>query len=87
MRAAPAPPADPRVQCALLALEHNRQQVRAAFAPPAAAAADVFPRSATFRWVSAHLAPRALLSTAAGAVLARVPLGRLLGSLLSHRGA
>ena len=86
MRAAQPSAADPRAQYALLALEHNRQQVRAAFAPPAAATADTFPRSATFRWVAAHLAPRALLSTAAGAALARVPLGRLLGSWLSQRG-
>lgn len=86
MRTAPPSRADLRAQSALLALEHNRQQVRAAFAPPAAAAADAFPRSATFRWVSAHLAPRALLTTAAGAALARVPLGRLLGSWLSRRG-
>jgi len=73
------------VQYAVVALERNREQLRAAFAPPEAPAADTFPRSATFRWVSAHLAPRALLSTAAGAALARVPLGRLLGSLLFQR--
>ena len=82
----PPSAADLRVQYALLELEHNRQQVRAAFAPADAPAADAFPRSATFRWISTHLAPRALLSTAAGAALARVPLGRVLGSLLSRRG-
>jgi hypothetical protein len=86
MKAALPSAADPRAQYALLALEHNRQQVRAAFAAPPAAAAEAFPRSATFRWISAHLGPRALLSTAAGAALARVPMGRLLGSWLSRRG-
>ena len=82
-----------RVQRALLALELNRRQLRAAFAPapPATASADAttaseFPRSATFRWVARHLSPRALLVSAASAALGRMPLRRLLGSVLLGRG-
>jgi len=64
----------------------NRQQVRATFAPTETAAAREFPRSATFRWVARHLAPRSLLMNAASAALGRVPLRRLLGSVLLGRG-
>ena len=79
------PPAA-RAQRARLALELNRQELRAAFAPGAAGASgSEFPRSATFRWLSRHIRPRALLVSAASAALGRVPLGRLLGSVLLRR--
>ena len=77
---------DERAQLALRALELNRQVVRATFAAPVPAGADTFPRSATFRWMGTHLRPRALLRNATAAALARIPLGRLLGRLLSERG-
>jgi hypothetical protein len=78
----PPPGSDPRAQQATLAMERNRQQFRAALAPPSAAEADAFPRSATFRWIAAHLSARSLASTAA---LVRVPFGRLLGKVLFDR--
>jgi hypothetical protein len=68
-------------------MERNRQQFRAAWAAPSAADADAFPRSATFRWIAAHLSGRSLASTAAAAALVRVPFGRLLGKVLFDRGA
>ena len=84
---APGPGSDVRAQQALVALERNRAEVRAAFAPRPATGADGFPRSATFRWLSRHVSARALVSTAASAALTRMPLGRVLGSLLFKRGA
>jgi hypothetical protein len=81
----PVSGSDARAQLALLALERNRQEVRAAFTSPSAAGHNVFPRSATFRWIAEHLAPRALVTTAASAALVRLPFGRLLGSLLFKR--
>jgi hypothetical protein len=81
----PPPGSDPRAQQATLAMERNRQQFRAALAPPSAAEADAFPRSATFRWIAAHLSARSLASTAAAAALVRVPFGRLLGKVLFDR--
>jgi hypothetical protein len=77
--------AELRAQRAVAELEHNRALLRAAWAPDTRPA-DQFPRSATLRWASAHLRPRALLSAAAAAALARLPLSRVVMSLLGGLG-
>lgn len=77
---------DAKVQSARLALERNRAELRAALEPAPLTRHDTFPRSATFRWLTEHVTPRALASTAMAAALGRVPFGRLIGNaLFSHR--
>ena len=77
-----APP-DERVEAARLTLQRNREQLRAAFTSEGVRAG--FPRSATFRWLSSHLNPRALASTALTAVMLRPSLVQFLGQLILAR--
>lgn len=77
-------PVDLRARSARATLQQNREELRAAFAAPAARR-DAFPRSATFRWLSAHVTPRALASTAlSAAVLRRSFLLQLLSRWLQR---
>jgi hypothetical protein len=63
-------------QEALRVLERDRAEL-AALTAPVADQHDAFPRSATFRWLAGHISGRSL-GTAAGALLLRVALRRLL---------
>jgi hypothetical protein len=74
-----------RAQNAALVMQRNRVELRSVFLEPAAAAPDVFPRSATLRWVLARMTPRAIAWTALTTVLARIPFASLLGSALFGR--
>ena len=74
-----------QADAAALVMERNRVELRAVFSEPADGPADVFPRSATLRWVLARLTPRAIAWTALTTVMARVPFGHLLGSALFGR--
>ena len=65
--------ADPRAQAALLTLRRNREELLTAFNPSGAPANGGFPRSATFRWLMAHVSARSLASTALTAALLRPP--------------
>ncbi len=66
MASEPAPPA---VAAARQTLAQNRVALLRLAGKDARG--DVFPRSATFRWLLAHLDGRALAATAVSAVLAR----------------
>ena len=78
--------AEARAHAAALAMQRNRADLRNVFGRPAdRAAGDQFPRSATMRWVLAHLTPRAIAWTALTTVLARVPFGNLISSVLFAR--
>jgi hypothetical protein len=72
-----------RAHAARLTLEQNREELRAAFAAPACASGQAFPRSATFRWLTSHLNARSLASAALAALMVRrtVPV-QLLGGWL-----
>jgi len=74
-----------RAQTAALLMQKNRMELRSVFLEPTAPAPDVFPRSATLRWVLAHMTPRAIAWTALTTVLARIPFANLLGSALFGR--
>ena len=74
---------DPRAAAALLAMQRNREQLLAAYAP--GVRRDQFPRSATLRWVSAQLSGRSLASTVLAAALPRAPWLGLLGWIASRR--
>jgi hypothetical protein len=79
------PSPDPRAQAALLALQRNREELLAALAPTDASASGGFPRSATFRWLMAHVTARSLASTALTAALFRPSLIQLLGRIVFNR--
>lgn len=77
---------DPRAQAALLTLHRDREELLAALSrSDAPATGGGFPRSATFRWLTAHMNARSLASTALTAVLLRPPLLQLLGRLVLNR--
>lgn len=65
---------------ALLVLERDRAQLAAALAPAQRDRHDTFPRSATFRWITARMAGRSLAATAS-ALLLRMVMRRLLRAL------
>ena len=77
-------PPDARAQLASLTLQRTRAEFRAVVDPPAQDD-DVFPRSATFRWLASHLTPRALATTALTAAAVRLPFGRLISGVLLAR--
>jgi hypothetical protein len=68
---------DREVREAVHVLERDRARLTATFAPPEPDRHDRFPRSATFRWLTARLAGRSLAATA-GALLLRMAMRRLL---------
>lgn len=69
----------------MLTLQRDREELLAALAATAATAPGGFPRSATFRWLIAHVTPRSLASTALMAALFRPPLLQLLGRIVFSR--
>jgi hypothetical protein len=68
---------DDEVREAMQVLEGDRARLAATFAPAEPDRHDRFPRSATFRWLTARMAGRSLAATA-GAVLLRMAVRRLL---------
>ena len=82
MRLAP----DARAEAALVAMQRNREQLLAVYAP-AAGRSDRFPRSATFRWVTSHLSGRSLASTLVSAALLKPAWARILRVLVLRRRA
>jgi hypothetical protein len=74
---------DSRARGAQLTLEQNREELRAAFADTSSDAGQSFPRSATFRWLTAHLNARSLASTALAGLMVRPTL---LGGWLRRKG-
>ena len=72
---------DPKAEAAMFAMRRNREELLAAFAP----GSDAFPRSATFRWITAHLTARSLASTALTGMLLRRSLIQLLGRFAFRR--
>jgi hypothetical protein len=75
--------ADSRARGAQLALEQNREELRAVCADTNSRVGQRFPRSATFRWLSSHLNARSLASTVlAGLMVRPILLARLLGGWL-----
>jgi hypothetical protein len=60
-----------RAAAARLTLERDREELRQSLQGGKDRPANGFPRSATFRWVLAHLSPRSLASTAVTAALMR----------------
>ncbi len=79
--------ADSRARGAQLTLEQNREELRAAFADTNSRVGQGFPRSATVRWLTAHLNARSLVSTGVAAFMARPTLlVQLLGGWLRRKG-
>ena len=76
---------DPRAQAALLTLRRNREELLAALNPSVAPANGGFPRSATFRWLMAHVSARSLASSALTAALLRPPWIQLLSRFVLNR--
>ena len=75
--------ADSRARGAQLALEQNREELRAVFAETTPGVRRGFPRSATFRWLTSHLNARSVASTALAALMVRPTWAlRLLGGWL-----
>jgi hypothetical protein len=75
--------ADSRARGAQLALERNREELRAVFAETTPGVGRGFPRSATFRWLTSHLNARSVASTALAALMVRPTWAlRLLGGWL-----
>lgn len=75
-----------RTEAALLTMQRNRELLLAAYAPTLRGK-DQFPRSATFRWLAAHLGGGALASTLVSAALFRPSWLALLGRLVMRRRA
>jgi hypothetical protein len=75
---------DARAQLASLTLQRTRAEFRSVM-DPSLLDEDVFPRSVTFRWLTSHLTPRALATTALTAAVIRLPFGRLISSVLLAR--
>ena len=75
---------DPKAEAAMFAMRRNREELLAAFAQ-VAPGSDAFPRSATFRWITAHLTARSLASTALTAMLWRRSMIQLLGRFAFRR--
>ena len=76
---------DPRAQAALLTLRRNREELLTAVNPSGAPGTGGFPRSATFRWLMAHVTARSLASTALTAALLRPPWIQLLSRFVFNR--
>jgi hypothetical protein len=77
--------ADSRAQQARLVLQRNREELRAAFSPVQPRGGRDFPRSATMRWITGHLNPTAIASTALNAVVNRPAWLTLAANLLLSR--
>jgi hypothetical protein len=78
-----------RTLAAVATLESDRAEARTLFGTQGRAApadaADSFPRSRTFRWLLGHPLGRWVGSAVITGVLARLPLGRFVGSWLLRR--
>jgi len=68
-----------RAAAARLTLERDREQLRQSLGPREGGGAPGFPRSATFRWLLAHLSARSLASAALTAVMMRPGLLQFIG--------
>lgn len=74
-----------RAEIAKATLAQDREEWRASW-PAAESHEDAFPRSMTFRWLGAHLNPRAIASTAFTALFWRRPiLASLLRTFMTRR--
>lgn len=78
---------DSRAQAALLTLQRDREQLKAAFRTDNSRTPSGFPRSATFRWITGHLNVRSLASTAVTAVLFRPSLLQLVAGFVQAKRA
>jgi hypothetical protein len=75
---------DLRAEAALLTMQRNRELLLAAYTPSARGPGQ-FPRSATFRWLIAHLSGGSLASTLLSAALFKSSWLALLGPFLTRR--
>jgi hypothetical protein len=74
-----------RAEIAKATLAQDREEWRAAWLP-SETQQNSFPRSMTFRWLGAHMNPRAIASTAFTALFWRRPiLASLLRTLVTRR--
>lgn len=73
------------MQAALAELRRNRAELLAVLSPSAARGADEFPRSATFRWLTAHVSARSLATTALTAAVLRPPWLQLISRFVFNR--
>ena len=73
-----------RAEAAVLTMQRNRELLRAAYSPSVRRTGQ-FPRSATFRWLGAHLSAGSLASTLVSAALFRGSWLVLLGRLVARR--
>lgn len=74
--------ADARAAAALSTMQHNRELLLEAYTPQRR---TQFPRSATFRWLAAHLSGKAIVSTLVSAAVFRPSWLRILTAVLAAR--